>query len=187
MDRVWATLAEAGATAVLHFGTTGRGLGPAWHGDHDLPGVADPLDVLLAHHGAEAYLGRLALSGVLHRHPDLRLVVAEHGAAWLPGFLRNLDAVHAAFAGLPLGLPPAPPAGELLSEVVRRHVAVVPTVLDDVAALTSALGPGVLAFGSDFPHPEGGPEPVAHATTGLSAHDAAALLAGTAQRVLPPG
>jgi uncharacterized protein len=185
MDRVWETLAGAGVAAVLHFGTTGGGPGQVWHDGPDLPGVADPLDVLLAHHGAETYLGRLALSGVLHRHPRLRLVVAEHGAGWLPGFLATLDAVQSAFAGLPLPVPAGPPDGPPLSEAVRAAVVVVPSILDDVRALTGVLGPGLLAFGSDFPHPEGGPDPVARTTAGLTPAEAAAFLHGTAGRVLP--
>jgi predicted TIM-barrel fold metal-dependent hydrolase len=64
---------------------------------------------------------------------------------------------------------------------------VVPTVLDDVARLTPALGPDLLAFGSDFPHPEGGADPVARATAGLDHDQAARFLHRTAARVLPAG
>jgi predicted TIM-barrel fold metal-dependent hydrolase len=37
-------------------------------------------------------LAMMVYSGVLERHPKLRLVLAESGIGWLPYFVRRLDA-----------------------------------------------------------------------------------------------
>jgi predicted TIM-barrel fold metal-dependent hydrolase len=156
MADLWAALEATGTVGVFHFGTTGTGLPAAWrNGGRDDGEAADPIDVVCAHHGAEAIVSRLALSGVFDRRPGLRLLFAEHGASWLPGCLIALDACQRAFRSRDSTIPDQEP----LSAQVRRAVTVTPFAFEPVGDLIDRVGADVLAFATDHPHPEGGRDP----------------------------
>lgn len=149
-EPVWAACAETGL--VLH---THSGAGPA---DYGLgPGF-------IAIYAAEAWwwaarpLWVLILSGVFQRHPDLRYVVAENGAWWLPDILARMDEKweggHTTrkfgedfFKG---GMDLKP------SEYMDRNcflAASTPT-MDDIER-RDRIGVGNILWGNDLPHPEG--------------------------------
>jgi predicted TIM-barrel fold metal-dependent hydrolase len=48
------------------------------------------------------------------------------------------------------------------SDVFRRHFLVAPYPEENVARILDVLSPDSLVFGSDFPHPEGLPDPVTY-------------------------
>jgi predicted TIM-barrel fold metal-dependent hydrolase len=102
-------------------------------------------------------LATLVIDGVLERFPRLRFGVIEQGASWVPSFLRQLDAVYDAFARHEerlrrLELRP--------SEYVRRQVRVTPYPVEDVGWLVAQAGPEMFLFSSDYPHVEGGRNPL---------------------------
>ena len=109
------------------------------------------------HLPAEVFLTSLILGGGLERHPGLRVVVLEMGAQWVSSWVERLDAVaigYRAFGLRPLELLP--------SEVIRRQVRVTPFERNQLGAWLDRDGlREVYAFASDFPHAEGGRNPVA--------------------------
>jgi predicted TIM-barrel fold metal-dependent hydrolase len=97
----------------------------------------------------------LILGGVFERHPNLKLVMSEQGAGWVPGHLDLLDryAPYGSLTGDPLGgahLKLTP------SEYYARNVFVGASFLapPEVDAL-DRIGVDRLMWGSDYPHREG--------------------------------
>ncbi len=85
LEPLWSALAEAGVVGMLHFGTTWDTLPSTWRADAQRSDgeAADPIDVVCAHHAAEAVVARLALSGVFafatdHPHPEGGLCPCAH-------------------------------------------------------------------------------------------------------------
>jgi predicted TIM-barrel fold metal-dependent hydrolase len=103
------------------------------------------------------FLATIVVDGVLMRFPDLRIGVIEQGATWLPGLMRNLDSSADAFRKNEERL-------QLLdllpSEYLRRQVRVTPYPHEDAGWVVRQSGPEVSMFSSDWPHVEGGRNPL---------------------------
>ena len=102
-------------------------------------------------------LATLIIDGILERHPRLMFGVIEQGASWLPSWMRYLDSAHAAFVRMEerlqaLSLKP--------SEYVRRQIRATPYPAEDVGWIMREAGAEVPLFSSDYPHVEGGRNPV---------------------------
>jgi predicted TIM-barrel fold metal-dependent hydrolase len=102
-------------------------------------------------------LSALIFDNLFGRFPDIRVVVSEFGASWVPHFIRHMDKSRGmARLGQWLG-------GSLTerpSEIFKRHVNVVPYPEDDIVGLVDQLGgTQALVMGSDWPHAEGLREP----------------------------
>jgi predicted TIM-barrel fold metal-dependent hydrolase len=158
-DPVWARLDEAGVVVTFHIMPHWyfRAFSPAWGEDPD-PGSWH----MSAWQWMNAYGERPivdTISSVLFlnlfgRFPRLNVLIAEHGAGWVPHTLKQLDKAR----GLGRN---GPWKGGALTErpsaIFRRHVRVTPYPEDDVPRLLDELGgdDSILVFGSDYPHPEG--------------------------------
>lgn len=161
-EPVWAALAAAGVPVIVHIG--GGSLLPAgFHRDGRRDGAPGedggslPVkDFAVSHQTAERFLACLILDGVFERHSELRCGVLEQGAGWLPAFGRKLDQAAYLFRRDPvvrtLQLTP--------TEYLRRAVRVTPFYFEDVGRLTAECGPELLMFSTDYPHFEGGADPV---------------------------
>ena len=165
LDPLWDTLAQANIPFVLHVGGGGRLLDRAFH-NNDRP-VTDHLgggenirskDFLAIHHSPELFLGALIYDGIFDKFPTLRGGCIEQGAGWVvsldaPPRLRpaRVQADRGA-AAQPRAqaerLRPQAPEVHALPRRGRR--------LDDRAA-----GEELFMFSTDFPHPEGGKDPLA--------------------------
>ena len=183
--RVWHALADSGMAGVLHFGTTGSGVPHGWRtvsadGDHRF---VDSIDVVLAHHSVEATVAALALSETFARAPSPRLLIAEHGAAWVPGLFGKLDA-HQRLSGASES---SGSQDEPLSVRVGKAIAVVPFVFEPVGDLIDAIGDHVLGFATNQPHPQGGTDPVAAFATALGGRDGGAFFTSNGTRLLDGG
>jgi predicted TIM-barrel fold metal-dependent hydrolase len=102
-------------------------------------------------------IATLIFDGVLERYPTLRLGVIEQGASWLPSWMRFMDSAADAFRKSEqrlqrLTLRP--------SEYVRRQVRATPYPAEDVGWITANAGDEVCLFSSDYPHVEGGRNPI---------------------------
>ena len=146
-DPAWEPLWEAAAGLRLplsfHAGT-GRDQTPA-HG----PGAA-VVNYVVTVSGALETLGYLCASGVLERHPELRVGMVECGAGWLAWTLDAMDDItreHHAWVRPRLREPP--------SAYFRRQGFV--TFQRDPVGLANVerTGARCLLWGSDYPHPEG--------------------------------
>ena len=103
------------------------------------------------------FLAVFVIDGVLERFPDLRVGVIEQGATWFPSLLRTLDSAAEAFRKNEerlqrLDLRP--------SEYLRRQVRVTPYPHEDAGWCIEQGGEGVFMFSSDWPHVEGGRNPI---------------------------
>lgn len=178
LDRVWAVAQDAGAPVVFHVGGGGRLLDPNYF-ENGLPPVPDfhggaenfrSIDYLAIPYPPMQTVATMILDGVLERFPDLRIGIIEQGASWVPGWMRNMDAAQRAFAKneerlRALSLTP--------SEYVRRQVRVTPYPHEDAGWIIANSGEEVCLFSSDYPHVEGGRNPLARfsaCTEGLSMH-----------------
>jgi predicted TIM-barrel fold metal-dependent hydrolase len=125
-------------------------------------------------------------SGILERHPDLKLVITEAGGSWVPGMLAAMEYLYdnrnpeAARANLP----------RRPSEYWHRQCFIGASPPADRFELThrDEIGIGNLMWGNDYPHVEGtwsedNLEGVSSLIEGISDEDAAAFLGQTAIQV----
>jgi predicted TIM-barrel fold metal-dependent hydrolase len=166
LDPVWATAQEAGVPVVLHVGGGGQLLDPNYF-VNGLPAVPDfhggaenfrSVDYLAIPYPPMQTVATMIVDGVLDRFPDLRIGIIEQGASWLPGWMRNMDSAHRAFAKNEERLQRL---SLLPSEFVRRQVRVTPYPHEDTGWIIANSGDGVCMFSSDYPHVEGGRNPLA--------------------------
>jgi predicted TIM-barrel fold metal-dependent hydrolase len=164
LEPFWGLLAEAGVPAVLHIGG-GKLLPKAYH-DNGRPKPKDWLgggenlrgkDFDAVHHSPSNFLNALILDGVLDRHEKLQVGAIELGASWVPGLLRNLD--HA-FNSFRKSEPLLQALSLKPSEYIRRQVKFTPFAFEDVGWLVEQGGEDLFLFSSDYPHPEGGRDPI---------------------------
>jgi len=161
---LWALAEEAGLPILFHVGGELK-LQPDYF-ENGLPRVKD------FHGGEENFtsvsfmaipgsvmqtLACLILDGVMDRFPRLKFGAIELGASWLPGWMRYMDSGHQAFYKNEERLHrlSAPP-----SDIVRRQVRVTPYPHEDAAWIVANAGEEVGLFSSDFPHVEGGRNPL---------------------------
>jgi uncharacterized protein len=167
LEPMWDACAQSGVPVVLHVAGAGANVMSPDFFDNGLPAVPDfhggdtnfkSIDYLSIPLPVMQTLNALIIDGVLMRHPTLRIGVIELGATWVPGWMRSLDSAHEAFrkneARLQeMDLRP--------SEYVQRQVRVTPYPHEDTGWTIANAGTDVCMFSSDFPHVEGGRNPIA--------------------------
>ena len=163
LDALWAVAQEAGVPILFHVG--GEEKMQNAYLENGLPYVKD------FHGGDENFtslsfmsiplsvwqtLSALVIDGVFDRFPRLKFGAIELGASWLPSLMKFLDSGVAAFgkeerlqtlSGKP-------------SEVLRRQLRVTPYPHEDTRWIIENSGEEMILFSSDFPHVEGGRNPL---------------------------
>ena len=178
-DAVWARFDTADVPFVVHvavnghyeavpasFGNNGRAAAPQ---AGDAPSGA--LGLVTIKNSAEIFLTAMIFDGVFDRHPGLRGVSMEHGAFWLPSWLRAMD-FGARALGRSARWDESPP-----SELVRSRLRVSPFAGEPVGWIIENVGPEILVFASDFPHPEGTSDPIGKFEATMTECDAATMQA----------
>jgi predicted TIM-barrel fold metal-dependent hydrolase len=131
-----------------------------WEGQTDFHGGGENFTGLLymaVSHWVEVALAALIFDQVLEKFPKLRVGVIELGAVWVPAWLERLEIVKDTFGRTETRI------GNLQlrpSEYVRRQVRVTPYPTEDVGRLIERAGPELFMFSSDYPHVEGGRNPL---------------------------
>jgi len=195
LDRLWAKVAAAELPVLLHVGggqlqidkafmNTGRPVPGDWlGGGENVRGK----DMIGLHHAAELFVGTMVLDGVLERHRDLRLGVIELGAGWVPAMLRRLDQI----AGIwKRSEPDLAALTRLPSEQLTEQAAFTPYPFEDVGAMIRDSNPDLYLFSSDYPHIEGGRDPLGRFTNSLRGFDDSVnekFYAANMQRLLAAG
>lgn len=176
---LWAIAEEAGLPIVFHVGGGGVLLDPNYF-NNGLPMVPD------FHGGAENFrsvsfmaipfppmqtLATMIFDGIFDRFPRLKVGVIEQGAVWLPSWMRQLDTAFEAFFKSEerlrqLALRP--------SEYVTRQIRVTPYPTEPVGWIIDQVGEEICLFSSDYPHVEGGRNPVKRFEDSMNATSAAA-------------
>ncbi|MCE9521767.1 MAG: amidohydrolase [Alphaproteobacteria bacterium] len=163
-DPIWAMAQEAGLPIVFHVGGEEK-LNPDYF-NNGLPKVKDfhggeenftSVSYMMIPHSVMLSLAAMIFDGVLDRFPKLKFGAIELGASWVPGWMRNMDSGYAAFYKgeerlKKLSLKP--------SEFVKRQVRVTPYPHEDAGWIIQNAGEEVCLFSSDFPHVEGGRNPL---------------------------
>jgi predicted TIM-barrel fold metal-dependent hydrolase len=163
LDPLWALAQEAGLPILFHVGGEEK-----MHRDYlenGLPFVRD------FHGGAENFtsltfmaiplsvwqtLSALVIDGVFDRFPRLKFGAIELGASWLPSLMRFMDSGAAAFGKEErLQKLSARP-----SEILRRQFRATPYPHEDTRWIVENTGEEMCLFSSDFPHVEGGRNPL---------------------------
>jgi predicted TIM-barrel fold metal-dependent hydrolase len=163
LDPLWALAQEAGLPILFHVGGEEK-MAKAYL-ENGLPFVKD------FHGGDENFtsltfmtiplsvwqtLSALVIDGVFDRFPRLKWGAIELGASWLPSLMHFLDSGVAAFAkeerlqklsGKP-------------SDILRRQFRATPYPHEDTRWIIENTAPEMLMFSSDFPHVEGGRNPL---------------------------
>jgi predicted TIM-barrel fold metal-dependent hydrolase len=163
-DPVWAQAQEAGIPILFHVGGEEK-LKPAYF-ENGMPRVKDfhggeenftSVSFMAIPEAVQQTLAAMIIDGVMDRFPRLKFGAIELGASWLPSWMRFMDSAHAAFFKNEERLHrlSAPP-----SEIVRRQVRVTPYPHEDTGWIIANSGEQVCLFSSDFPHVEGGRNPL---------------------------
>ena len=177
-DPMWDDLAQSGVPLVYHLGAgrlpsevyTNNGLPkePAFHGGD---GRLQAHDYVATPHPVIETITPLIVDGVLMRHPELRLGLVEFGGCWLPGWLRFLDSAMNAFRRTETRLQKL---DLKLSEYVTRQVRCTIFPHEDLGWSIAQSSPDIFMFSSDFPHMEGGRDPIAKFEASMDASGIAA-------------
>lgn len=178
-DPIWAMAQEAGLPILFHVGDEKK-IDDQYF-DNGLPRVKDfhggeenftSVSYMPIPHSVEQTLAAMIIDGVMDRFPKLKFGVIELGASWVPGWMRNLDGAAMAFAKneerlQKLSMKP--------SEFVQRQVRVTPYPHEDIGWLIANAGEEVFLFSSDYPHVEGGRNPLKRFNDSLAGSSARAV------------
>jgi predicted TIM-barrel fold metal-dependent hydrolase len=163
-DRFWARLAERRVPFVLHVGSAPLPIADEWMNDgrpadEHMAGaeILRSKDFMVVWHAAERFVSVFVLDGVLERHRDLRGGVIEMGAGWVPAMLRRLD--HAA-AIWSRSEPRLAQFERRPSEQAAAQLRFTPYPFEDVGQMCRESDPSLYLFSSDYPHAEGGHDPI---------------------------
>jgi predicted TIM-barrel fold metal-dependent hydrolase len=148
-EPLWRACEEHGMVVSLHTGASGMATDARQLYDADHGGYLGLYEVFVF---TRRPLWFLILSGVFDRHPNLKVVVTENGAQWLPALVRDLEAFFDTHGGAPvrsfLRLRP--------SEYVDRHVFIGGSLMQRAEAeMRHEIGIDRLMWGTDYPHLEG--------------------------------
>ena len=165
LDPFWNFLADSNIPFVQHIGAGSRVLPKEYTNNGkprspDLHGGGENLrfkDFIVLPFSAQMFLAALVYDGLFDRVPNLRGGVIEFGAAWVPGFLRQIDLGYRSFSRtdpLLTGLKLKP------SEYIRKHIKFTPFPGEDAGYLIKDAGAELFMFSSDYPHPEGTNDPI---------------------------
>jgi len=170
-DGVWARLQDADTPFMTHIGGGGHPLRKAFH-NNGKPPTTDFLgggenvrskDYMVLHQPPETFVAVIVLDGVLERFPRLRGGCIEQGALWVPSLLKRLDIAQSTF----VRTEPALDLPLKASEYVHRQLWFTPFPTEPVGWLIEQSGDDLFLFSSDYPHPEGGRDPLARFESSL--------------------
>ena len=164
-DAFWALLCDKNIPFMLHIGpgtitqhkdyhNNGRTRAPDLHGGGE--NLRFPDYAMLAY-APQNFLIAMIYDGVFERFPTLRGGVIEAGAAWVPGFLRQVDFAYKGFRKTDKYL------GELSmqpSDYIRRAIKFTPFPGENAGEIIQQGGGDLFMFSSDYPHPEGTNDPL---------------------------
>lgn len=169
----WSRLEDADTPFVLHVGTGGGQIASVYNNTgrpqpRDYLGGGDNMrakDFMVLHHLPETILSVLIVDGVLDRHPRLRGACIENGSSWIESWMHRLDMAPTMFSETERDL-----AALTLrpSEYVHRQLKFTTFEGDPVHSIIDRLGANLLMFSSDYPHPEGGRDPIGRTEKALA-------------------
>ena len=170
LDGVWSMLASADVPAMAHLGadadfllTTRWRDAPAfvgWKAGEEFQ--MDPWTLSTLHLPVQNFLTTMVLGGVFERHPRLRFGACEVLGQWVGPMAQLLDFWHGHSRKFSLGnMEGRLPITMKPSEYIRRNVRVSLFDIEPVDVYIEQFAmPEVYCYSSDYPHPEGGTDPM---------------------------
>ena len=178
-DPLWARMEEAGVPVTLHIGSgqnmpsvyMNTGVERKLEGNLGNIETTRPKDLPVVHHSIERWLTCIIYDGVLERFPKLKVGIIELGANWVPASLMNLDMGVSLLGKFDQGLKKL---SLKPSEYFQRQIRVAPLHTENTGWILRNVGPDILMFNTDYPHPEGGKDPFGDYERSLDAVSATA-------------
>ena len=164
LDPLWALAQEAGVPILFHVGGEEK-LNPAYF-ETGMPRVKDfhggeenftSVSFMPIPHSVMKSLSALIFDGTFDRFPNLKWGAIELGASWIPSWMRFMDSAQGAFLKNEERLQKL---SDRPSNIVRRQFRATPYPHEDTGWIIANSGPEVALFSSDFPHVEGGRNPL---------------------------
>jgi len=170
LDPVWDVLAAGGAPVLAHVGADAEFLtttrwrdAPAfqgWKAGEEFQ--MDPWTLSTLHLPVQNFLATMVLGGVFERHKALRFGSCEVLGQWVGPLAQNLDFwnLHSRKFSL-ASTEGALPITKQPSDYIRANVRVSLFDIEPVDVYIEQFGmPEVYCYASDYPHPEGGKNPM---------------------------
>jgi predicted TIM-barrel fold metal-dependent hydrolase len=139
-DGVFSAAEETSMPMCMHFGTSGK---------PPITAPEAPMAVMIALFGCNSMyaVADLTFSPVFHRHPNLKIAMAEGGVGWVPYLLERIDATwekHRFYQNINQEVPP--------SELFRKHI--YGCFIDDFHGVQNreAVGIDNMLWECDYPH-----------------------------------
>jgi len=171
LEPFWSLLAETGTPFLLHVGGSPLQALKAWSNNGRAP-VTDWMgggenvrtkDATVMHQPPETFISMMLMDGVFNRNPTLKGAAVELGAGWVPELLKRLDWVAKIYGRVDESVRFERTPSEQLTE----QMGFTPFPHEDVANLVSQSNENLYMFSSDYPHVEGGRDPVGKFTKAL--------------------
>ena len=173
LEPFWKLLADSGTPFVIHVGgsplqalkswsNNGRGAVKDWMGGGE---NVRTKDAAVMHQPPETFISMRLLDGVFDRHPNLRGAAVELGAGWVPELLKRLDWVSKIYGRVDESVRFERTPTQQLTE----QMGFTPFPHEDVANLIQQSNEDLYLFSSDYPHVEGGRDPIGKFTKALEA------------------
>jgi predicted TIM-barrel fold metal-dependent hydrolase len=164
LEKFWALLAESGTPFLIHVGgaplqalkewsNNGRAAVKDWMGGGE---NVRTKDAAVMHQPPETFISMMVLVGVFDINPKLRGAAVELGAGWVPEMLKRLDWVSKIYGRVDESVRFERTPSQQLTE----QMGFTPFPHEDVAMLIEQSNPDLYLFSSDYPHVEGGRNPL---------------------------
>jgi predicted TIM-barrel fold metal-dependent hydrolase len=159
-DPFWARVQEADLVVAFHVGDFGYQdtFATEWgYGKNHYPGpLASGFEALTcgSDRAISDTLAALVFGNLFGRFPRLRFMIIELGSVWLPPLLKKMDMIWSRGTRDKVRIDEAP------SEIYKRHFWISPYYEDPWQEIIDCVGIDRVVYGSDWPHPEGLPEPL---------------------------
>jgi predicted TIM-barrel fold metal-dependent hydrolase len=145
-EPLWAAAEDTGMVLCFHIGSDGTAEGPTvFRG----PGGA-VLNYVETTYGGQKVATKLVASGALDRHADLRVLISEGGATWVPFLGDRMNEGYRQH-----GMFVRPTLSMLPKELLYRQVYASFQHDESAPAALTAMGYPNVMWGSDYPHLEG--------------------------------
>ena len=158
-DPFWARVSESGITVVIHAGDSGYTTHGYVRDGFTADAAGSAMSPNIKHFNIERaaydFLITCAFERLFERHPGVRIASIENGAEFLPDLFRKLKQSRDRLAM-------ANYYKEDPGLLFKEHVWINPFWEDDVYEVEEHMGSDRVIFGSDWPHIEGMPTPLAY-------------------------
>ena len=166
---IWRTLEDNKLPFILHVGSAPLSIEDPWMNDgrperRTARGGAEVIgskDLTVIHHASARFISTLVLDGVLEQFPNLMGGVIEIGAGWVPDMIRRLDYAADIWSK---SEPHLAEMNRKPSEQIQDQIRFTPYPFENVQQLVTESNSKLYMFSSDYPHAEGGRDPIGRFT-----------------------